>query len=503
MIPFGEWLPDLPPLDNPGATVATNALPGIISYLEARNIAPQASALAAACEGAFSARDSDGNIYTYAGTSTKMYVLASGTWTEVTSLDNVSATAVADYGTDSETRWQFVQWGDKVLATRWWNGTDTNGTTKPMEITMGGANFDEMITDETTLRAKVIAIVKDFVVLGYIHDGSQAYSNRVQWSQINDNNKFAISTENQSDYQDLQGNMPDIQAIVGGEFGTVFTRGSIWRMTYVGTPLVFQFDRVYENLGTQFPYSIINVGADIYFLGTDGFKVLYDGVQKADIGKNKVDGTILNDIEASYFYNVVGAVDHVDNLVYWMYPGSGNVGGTANKLVAYNWATRRWSGPIEIECEHIFSSLSESVTVDSDYGSATSLDTVSIPVDSNQWEGGSQILSGFNTSHQMGPFAGTALTAMIETGEYAPDPNGRVLLRYVRPIVDGGSASVQIAHRTRQQDTYKWTGSYSVNADGFAPMRVNDRYLRARVKIAGGFDHAIGIEPDPVGVGKK
>ncbi len=41
----------------------------------------------------------------------------------------------------------------------------------------------------------------------------------------------------------------DITGITGGEFGIVFLEKAIVRMSYIGSPLFFQFDTISRNIG--------------------------------------------------------------------------------------------------------------------------------------------------------------------------------------------------------------------------------------------------------------
>ena len=47
------------------------------------------------------------------------------------------------------------------------------------------------------------------------------------------------------------------------------------------------------------------------------------------------------------------------------------------------------------------------------------------------------------------------------------------------------------------------TSAVNVNANGLAPVRADARYLRARVKVTGGFQRAIGFDIDAVRSGKR
>ncbi|BCV04958.1 MAG: hypothetical protein CM15mV95_300 [Caudoviricetes sp.] len=75
------------------------------------------------------------------------------------------------------------------------------------------------------------------------------YNQRVKWSGINDSSTWTPSQATQSGFQDIVGSHGNIQAIVGGECCVIFMEKAIYRMSYVGVPLVFQFDKIADNLG--------------------------------------------------------------------------------------------------------------------------------------------------------------------------------------------------------------------------------------------------------------
>jgi hypothetical protein len=83
---------------------------------------------------------------------------------------------------------------------------------------------------------------------------------RIQWSGLNDTTNWT-SGVNSSDFQDF----PDggiVRGVAGGEFGTVFQDQAIRRMSYIpGSPLIFQIERIAQDLGLFAPYSIVRAGS--------------------------------------------------------------------------------------------------------------------------------------------------------------------------------------------------------------------------------------------------
>ena len=80
---FKEYLPDLPDLQNPGTTEATNVLPLGNSYQPMQSASVYSDALTAANQGAYSTHDKAGATYTYAGDASKLYSLSNAAYSDV------------------------------------------------------------------------------------------------------------------------------------------------------------------------------------------------------------------------------------------------------------------------------------------------------------------------------------------------------------------------------------------------------------------------------------
>ena len=110
-IPYGEWLPDQPDFNNPGASTVMNVLPLTMqSYAPLGAPAQVLGALDARCQGAVGARDSSSNSYNIAGTGAKLYkaTSASSSWSDISISGGYSAAV--------EEQWRFAQMSDTFLA---------------------------------------------------------------------------------------------------------------------------------------------------------------------------------------------------------------------------------------------------------------------------------------------------------------------------------------------------------------------------------------------------
>ena len=476
IIPFGDYTPDLPALGNPGATTAKNVLPAKVGYTGLPSLVGYSDGLTAYCRGAFSAMDTDGNVNSYSGDATKLYRLVGGTQTD--------SSKVGGYSCAADSYWEFAKFGNKAIA--------TNFDDNIQSLTLGGSTFADLSAGAP--KARHISVVRDFVMVGNTYDASDGnVPNRVRWSALNDETDWTVSATTQADYQDLQGNGGWVQSIVGGERAVIFQERSIWLASYVGSPVVFQFDKIEDARGAFCPRGTIMVGGVVYYIADDGFYAISGG-QSVPIGFGKIDRTFLADLNDDYLHRVTAAAIPNEKVIMWSYPGSGSADGTPNKVVLYNWAAQKWA-TAEFDHELVFRAMSVGVTLDGLDALYPQLDSIPFSLDSKVWMGGKLQLAAFNTSHELAYFTGTDLSGVIETGEFQPAgaEGGRSEITEVTPIVDGGTHTVQMGTRETQAGTISWGSASSENASGICPVRSNSRYHRVRVNTSGDFNSASGV----------
>lgn len=475
VLPVGEWTPDMPDLGSGGIT-ATNVIPWPNAYKSFPSLVPQSAALNARCQGGTFARDSAANVYNYAGTTSKLYQQVAGS----TSYVDSTRLAGGAYATAIDDWWEFALWGQTVIA--------TNFIDVPQVITMGGANFAALAGSPP--KARHVGVIRDFVVFG----NCDTTPNRVKWSAINNSADYTISAATQSDQQDLQGDGGWVQKVVGGEYGLIFQERAVWKMTYVGSPVIFQFDMIERNRGAFSPQSVIGWGNMVFFLADDGFYVILGGAGALPIGAGKIDKTFLNDLKTAFSYRVNAAIDPTNKLVMWAYPGAGSTDGTCNSILIYNWSVKRWSLVTGVSLEAFTRYAATGFSLDTLDTVSTSIDALMASLDSRAWVGGAQSMAVFDSTHKLNTISGVAMDAIVDTGEVQLSPGMRSSVLWARPLTDGEAATVKLRTRNRVADAAAYGSASTQDTTGICAFRSNARYHAARLSTTGAFNFIQGVE---------
>ena len=467
---FTEWLPDQP--GSVGAlTLAENVYPKAIGYGPFPEEEDYSQAASENLVSVVAAKNNTGTTSIFAASPTILYLLDSADL----SLDNVSGTTY-----DQAERWYFTQFGNTLIA------AGSPNTLQAYDLTTTGT-FD--VLDAGAPKAKYVTVVRDFVVTG----NQPTYPTRVQWSGINDPTTWTSSAVTQSDFQDL----PDggeVRGVTGGEFGLVLCERSIYRMSYVGTPLVFQFDNISRNLGCYEGNSVVQWQGITYFLADDGFYAC-DGQQVVPIGAEKVNRYFYTRLLEAQIQNMSAAVDPERNLIVWGYPVLDNT----YELLVYHIVTKRWS-VVESSVSRIASSSTPAVNLEGLDAYSASIDALGTSLDSRIWLGGKLSLAGVSGTKII-TFSGASKTAVIETPDVGDGKQTMVTL--VKPYVDGGSASVAVASRQTLATTPSFGSLADASSENRVALRSVGKYHRFRVVPSGEWETAIAIDVDTSPAGMR
>ncbi len=480
VFPFGEFLPDVAPTGNPGITYIRGLLPQPRGYGPFRKFSAATGELPGQPLGAIAAIDEAGAPFQYAGDAGDLYENVDGTWTIRSKGSPPDA-----YSTGTGEYWEFAVWKNKVLA--------TNFSDPPQQITFGQTAFSDLTT---ALRARRIAIIRDFVVLANTFDATDGdVPSRVRWSAFNNETDFTVSPSTLSGFQDLK--ISKIQRLFGGQYGVILQPDRVWRMSFVGAPVVFQFDEVLPGIGLIAPRAAACAGDIIYVWSNKGMIALEQGARATPIGAGKVDAFLKADLDQNFADRVTCVADPASQRVAFAYPGADATDGNPNRIAIYDRTTNRWS-LLDEDTEMLWAGAGATISLDAaaTSGDPDELDDEDggVSFDDPRWIGGTPGLAAFGPTYLSGFFDGDTREARIETPEYAFGDGARSRLTGLRGLIEGGAVKLQVGTRNSLADQVTWGPEISARRDDRFTFRSNARYHRFRFLLSGDWRHATGME---------
>ena len=471
-ITFTEWTPDQPSIVE-NLSVAKNVVPAAIGFIPLPLAEDYSASASENLNNVFAGKFSS-TTNVFAGGATKLFKLDGSTL----ALNNVSK--AGNY--INVDRWRFAQFGDTVIA--------ANDRNKLQAYTLGSSTLFADLAAAAPV-AKFVTVVRDFVVCANLDSGANA--NKVQWSNINDETNWTSGAASQSDYQII----PDggnITGITGGETGLILLERAVVRMSYIGSPLFFQFDTIARGLGCVDGSSIAKYGNLTFFLGEEGFYSC-DGSVVTPIGNEKVDRWFYANANPSKLDTMSATVDPFRKIVVWNF-----IDNFANRLLlVYNWQVQKWSyGSTDVN--YVASSATAGTTLEGMdlYGN---MDTITTSFDSRLFSGGKFLFAGARNA-KIVTFTGQPSAAQIDTGEVGSEMPSVVTL--ARPIVDDGSADVAIASEVRLNQVVDFGTYVSADSENRVSLRSAGKYHKLSIKPTGArWSNVIGVDIDITGQGTR
>lgn len=474
-IVFGEWMPDQPGISG-ALSDAKNCVSQAVGYGPFPQTVEFSEAAAENLTSLFAGKQPDGVTKLFAAGRTKIYTVSG---VGALTLEN------SGYTTAATEKFRFTQFGDNIIA--------TNNSEKLQSWVLGSSTAFADLNASAPI-AKYITVVRDFVVVANTYESAKQEQYRVRWSALNDETDWTPSSTNQSDYQDIADG-GQIMGIRGGEFGLVLLERSIHRMSYIGTPFVFQFDNISRNKGCMVSGSIAQYQGITFFLSDDGF-YMCDGQQVKPIGSEKIDRWFLDDVSEPDYVTMSAAVDPVRKLILWNYKSKDGT----RKLIAYNFSTNRWTYT-DAGTDYISDASSASSTLEELDSVSASIDALATPLDSILFTGGKYFLGGTYGTKVM-TYTGTPMTARIQTGDI--EAGGQSLINLARPQVDQGSATVAVASRRLLSEDITYGTPVAADDDNRVGLRNSGKYHRIQVNPTGDrWKSAVAVDIDIVSQGVR
>jgi hypothetical protein len=466
---FGQLEPDNPAHLQQGLQVASNVYPGPNGYRPIKSFAAMTDALDEEFQGGVSFVGSDGTVNMLAGTATDLYLFDSTlAWTSI-------------LGSLTAGRWFFTPFGDVAIGCH-------GGTPVAIDLLAGTA---AALTGSPPTATNCITI-GSFVVLLQA-DGEQ---NMVRWSGFENQTQWVNGTNQAGEQPLLTGG--EITGGAGGvDYGLIFQRGQVTRMTYTGADaLIFQFDIISANTGCIAPGSVAQAGRLVFFLSDRGFQKT-DGNDVQPIGVERIDRTFLDSYSTSDLANIYSVVDTKSHRVMWIMPG---------KAWIYDYALDKWS-TLDTGVRAAFAGFTAGVSIDqldAIYGDLDSMGDISL--DDPRFRGGDPLLMFVNLSNEVGTLTGDNLEANFEPPFVELVQGREARLSQLRPLCDAVTGvQIDITSKPRLGNTGTTTVFDTMQASGDMDCRVAGRFLRPKVKILAGtnWNYFQGLDLTMMGMGGK
>ena len=474
---FGEWMPDQPSIS--GALVdAKNVVSQALGYGPFPTAATFSAAASENLTTLVAGKTPANATKLFAAGSTKIFDVSG-----VGALTNVSKTGGYTPNASGD-RFRFTQFGNAIIGT---NNSD------PIQVYTLGTSTAFADLSASAPKCKFLTVVRDFVVTALTTESSTVYPARVRWSGINDETTWGSSQVTQADFQDI----PDggqIVGIRGGEFGLVLMEKGISRMSYIGTPFIFQFDNISRGKGCIAAGSIAQVQGITFFLSDDGF-YLCDGQQVTAIGSEKVDRWFFANADESGFDSMSSAVDPVRKLIIWNFKTTF----AQRKLVIYNFNTKKWTYG-DAGTDYISDASTSATTLEGLDSISASIDALTVSLDSILYMGGKYFLGGTSGAYVV-TYNGANATANIVTGDL--NAGGRSVVTLARPLIDGGSATVSVASRTLLSEQTSFGTAVAADSDNRVSLRSNGNYHQFQVVPTGQWKTAVALDVEFQGQGVR
>lgn len=477
-INFGEWMPD-----QPGVTGALTDAKNVVSQAVGYGPLPTAAVFSQAADQNLTtlvaAKTPAGGTKLFAAGLTKIFdVSGVGVVTNVSKSGNYSPSANND-------RFRFTQFGKVIIG--------TNNSNPMQAFTLGTSTLFADLAAGAPI-CKFLTVVRDFVVTAFTTESSTVYPTRVRWSGINDETAWGSSQVTQADYQDI----PDggqIMGIRGGEFGLVLMERAIHRMSYIGTPFVFQFDNISRGKGCLAASSIAQIQGVTFFLSDDGF-YMCDGQQVVGIGSEKVDRWFFANADETDFENMSAAIDPIRKLVIWNFKTKFS----QRQLLIYNFKTQKWTYG-DTDADYVSDASTAAVTLEQLDSISASIDALVVSLDSVLYMGGKYFLGGTDGAYVV-TYNGPNATGYVTTGDVGAGTRSVVTL--ARPQIDNGSATVSVASRTLLSDGLTFGTAVAASSENRVSLRSNGNYHRLKVTPTGdNWTTAVGVDVEIIGQGVR
>jgi hypothetical protein len=356
--------------------------------------------LVADCRGAVVTKNTSGIRRTIAGTRTKLYELTGTSWTDV---------STGTYTGSGENRWSFAQFGDVALAS---NDTEAiQSSTSGTFATIAGAP-----------KARMIVSAANFVLAFDTNDAVYGDQSDRWWcSAYQDHSSWTATVVTQATTGRLIGSGGAIMAALRfGQQVVAYKTTDMFIGSYIGPPLVWQWDQIPGDVGCIGPEAVCDIGGAHVFVGEDNIW-LFDGTRPVPIAQGYVRAWFFGDSSPTYRYRTIVAHDKQNGRVWFFYCSTSNTTGTPDSAIVWHRFSKRW-GRANRVVEAVFRYVSAGMTWDTIAATYATWDVMTgIQWDSQAWQPAGSALAVFDSTHDLKTLTGAGANSGLTTGDFGDD----------------------------------------------------------------------------------
>jgi len=160
----------------------------------------------------------------------------------------------------------------------------------------------------------------------------------VRWCDVGDYTSWNATVINQAGSYRIPTGSRIVAGIQGPQQGLLWTDLDLWAMQYVGTPLVYGFNKIGSNCGAVSRHCVGQLNGAVYWMSQKQFFMsIGSGPQTIPC---PIWDVVFQNINTSYFYKVCCGVNSQFNEITWYYPSAN---ATENdSYVKYNYVLQQW-----------------------------------------------------------------------------------------------------------------------------------------------------------------
>jgi hypothetical protein len=464
------YAPDLPTTEVGIIVDCSKWIPYESGMRAADAAASYSDALAAACRGAASITLLDSSRRVFAGTATKLYELASTSWSDVS--------AVGDYSLGSDSRWYFTQFGDTSLAST---------IDETIQFSTSSGDFADISgAPKAAIVESVLSSGGGFVIAFNTIDGTYGTRPDAWWCcAVNDQTTWTPSVAVQCATGRLLGYEGKVTAAkkFGGDRIIAYKSQSLYMGQYVGPPGVWSWNELpgYGCVGMD---AVANLGTAHFVVGEDEIYI-FDGVRPTPIAKD-VRQWFLSNSSGTYRYRTIVVYDRDADLIRIFFPSTGSSTGTPDTCLVYHLRTGQWGRDDHtIEAALIFNTPTTTFDADSgtfDGGASGTFDEI---------PPGNKVVAIFNSSHVLQTLDGTPGASSFTLHDIGDDSEISRLtearLRYMQQPSSASLAAFYSMATGGSVTTGPTQSAYDVPSNGsnVFPIRQTGRWHRLKFNFTG------------------